>query len=200
MINPEYLATDLEEIFTRIQNEQMKGIPILNYAIRVETVGFQEWDGCCVGILITPWFMNLMLFPKHEGEWDDLAVGKKQTHKLPADCYEFTINEFEGIGRCQSYPIHSPMNEFVTHEDALSVARTFMEVLMIAVDSTESDEDEARFSRFLEGDEMVRIQQDELEKEAVSCQCPSLKDEADRVISRRDLLRGNFQGFPNSTE
>ncbi len=62
MINPEYLSADIEETFTHIQNEQMKDIPILNHAIRVETVAFQAWCGCCAGILITPWFMNLMLF------------------------------------------------------------------------------------------------------------------------------------------
>ncbi|MES9898338.1 MAG: [NiFe]-hydrogenase assembly chaperone HybE [Sedimenticola sp.] len=193
MINPEYLSADIEETFTRIQNEQMKDIPILNYAMGVETVAFQEWRGCCVGILITPWFMNLMLFPEREGEWDDLAIGEKQSHHFPAGDYEFTVNEFDGVGRCQTYPIHSPMHEFVTHQDALSVANTFMDLLMIEVEVRKSDEDDDRFSRFLQGDEMAQIQLDEEEAEA-ACQCPSLKVEADRSISRRDLLRGNFQG------
>ncbi len=85
------------------------------------------------------------------------------------------------------------MHEFATHQDALSVANTFMDILMIEAEGGQCDEDEDRFSRFLQGDEMAQIQLDEEEAEA-ACQCPSLKVEADRSISRRDLLRGDFQG------
>lgn len=193
MINPEYLTADIEAIFTRIQNEQMKGVPILNYAIQVEAVGFQEWQGCCVGVLITPWFMNLMLFPGPGEAWEELAVGTKQRHEFPAGSHELTINEFDQISRCQSYPIHSPMHAFVTHEDARSAARTFIDVLMANAVAGPVDDDEVPFERFLQGDEMAQIYREEQEAKA-ACQCPSLKEQVERKVSRRDLLRGNLQG------
>ena len=48
---------------TRIQRERMADIPLLNPALEVQAVGFSVWEAYCLGVLITPWFMNLMLLP-----------------------------------------------------------------------------------------------------------------------------------------
>ncbi|MES9848935.1 MAG: [NiFe]-hydrogenase assembly chaperone HybE, partial [Candidatus Thiodiazotropha sp.] len=53
----------IEETFTRIQEEQMQGIPLLNPMLQVATVGFQHYQGRSIGIVITPWMMNLIMFP-----------------------------------------------------------------------------------------------------------------------------------------
>ncbi|MCP4993198.1 MAG: [NiFe]-hydrogenase assembly chaperone HybE [Gammaproteobacteria bacterium] len=193
MINPEYLTSSLEDVFTQIQHNQMKGIPILNQALKVEAVGFQPWGNRCVGILITPWFMNLMLLPCEGDDWDEQKVGSKLSQKFPARAYEMTVNEFDGIGRCLTYPLHSPMNEFDTHPVAVAVAEAFMEVLMIEVEEQEPSEEEVRMARFLEGEDMQAIADDEpLANVDEQCQCPEMKREADQTISRRDLLRGSF--------
>lgn len=63
--NPEAerAGNSLEEIYRRIHREKMLGLPILNPALEVEAVGFLPYCGHSLGMLITPWFMKLMLLP-----------------------------------------------------------------------------------------------------------------------------------------
>lgn len=89
MICPEYLTEGLKRVFTHIQQERMQGVPVLNEMLQVEAVGFTSWRGHCLGVLITPWFMNLMLLPNEGDEWKHLPVGKKVTHLFPSGPYEF---------------------------------------------------------------------------------------------------------------
>ena len=42
----------------------MAGVPMLNPALRVQAVGFRHWQSHWLGVLVTPWFMNLMLLPR----------------------------------------------------------------------------------------------------------------------------------------
>jgi [NiFe] hydrogenase assembly HybE family chaperone len=63
MNTPQTAAEKLEQIFDKIHQEQMQGIPILNNMLKVQALGFQEYQGRIVGILITPWLMNLVMLP-----------------------------------------------------------------------------------------------------------------------------------------
>jgi [NiFe] hydrogenase assembly HybE family chaperone len=63
MNTPQTAAEKLEQIFNKIHQEQMQGIPILNNMLKVQALGFQEYQGRIVGILITPWLMNLVMLP-----------------------------------------------------------------------------------------------------------------------------------------
>ncbi|WP_059287489.1 [NiFe]-hydrogenase assembly chaperone HybE [Aquitalea magnusonii] len=60
-------APQLEALFRDIAASRMQGIPILNPALQVEAIGFQQWGGpqgrLWAGVLLTPWFMNLLLLP-----------------------------------------------------------------------------------------------------------------------------------------
>ena len=47
-------------MFSRIQAERMADVPLLNPALTVETVGFRLWQDSWLGVLITPWSMNLL--------------------------------------------------------------------------------------------------------------------------------------------
>lgn len=194
MINAEQLINNLEETFTRIQHNQMKGIPILNPVLKVEAVGFQEWDDLIVGVLITPWFMNLMIFPREKDAWDKLSVGTKQTHLFPSGTYECMVNEFDGVGRCQTFPIHSPMNEFDSQEMAVFVARMFIEKLMTESENEDVALDEQRLGKFLQGQDMEQIHQQELEEKVDASQCQSLKKKTEQPLTRRELLRAAFSG------
>ncbi|MCU7886786.1 MAG: [NiFe]-hydrogenase assembly chaperone HybE, partial [Candidatus Thiodiazotropha sp. (ex Lucinoma annulata)] len=112
MICPDYLIEGLEQQFRTIEQQRMEGLPLLNKALRVEAVSFCEWNGLCLGVLITPWFMNLMLIPDEGDTWSDMQIGDKQLHQLPSGLYEFILGEEEGIGRYQMCSLFSPMFEF----------------------------------------------------------------------------------------
>ena len=42
---------------------KVKGMPIYNPTLAIEAVGFREHEGRQVGVMVTPWFMNLTVLP-----------------------------------------------------------------------------------------------------------------------------------------
>jgi len=184
VIRPERLAAGLEAAFTRIQRERMADVPMLNPALRVQAVGFRIREAECVGVLITPWFMNLMLLPLAGDAWDGLPPGSKLEQAFPSGSYEFILGEEEGIGRYLMCSLFSPVFEFEDQAAAVATAEAVLTGLM---------------------DEAVRDQAGACEQEMHGIgnadtddgrQLPhsALEDRIRRPISRRDLLRGAFLG------
>lgn len=130
MNKTETIATTLEQTYSKIQRENMQGIPVLNPQIRVQAVGFQEYQGRTLGVIITPWMMNFILLPGEQDDWSDLKFGHKALHTFPAQKLRFQVNEIEGIGICQTVSIRSPMNEFKTQEQAVKLASGFIAHLL----------------------------------------------------------------------
>ncbi|MGD8512268.1 MAG: [NiFe]-hydrogenase assembly chaperone HybE, partial [Gammaproteobacteria bacterium] len=46
---------NLVSFHSRVAVERMRDLPIFNERLEVEPVGFREFDGRLVGILISPW-------------------------------------------------------------------------------------------------------------------------------------------------
>ena len=44
-------------------SRRMQGMPVCNPNLVVEGVGIREFDGRRVGVIVTPWFMNLTILP-----------------------------------------------------------------------------------------------------------------------------------------
>ena len=76
-------AAALERAFEVVRRERMHGMPMLNRALAVEAVGFRPWREHWLGILITPWFMNVVLMPRVSAAWQ--AIGERETrhHVFP---------------------------------------------------------------------------------------------------------------------
>ncbi len=72
MTTPEQTAIQLQNIFNQILQDQMQGIPIVNHSLNVQSIGFQEYQNRTLGIVITPWFMNLFLLPGKTDQWSDM--------------------------------------------------------------------------------------------------------------------------------
>ena len=186
---PEYLAAGLEAEYSRIQRERMVDVPILNPALEVQAVGFTEWEGYCLGILITPWFMNLMLLSLRADEWAKLPAGTSISHRFPSGTYEFILGEEECIGRYLMCSLFSPVFEFQDQEAAVVTARAVMESLM---DAANRDDCSTREREILEGwsgeDEATVVAAAGVEDDR-----PTLAERFERPVSRRDLLRGAFR-------
>lgn len=106
------------------------GLPILNPALRVQTVGFQLWHSHCTGILITPWFMNLMVLPQEGDNLTDAEAGDKRNFEFPSGPCELAVCEEEMLGRYLSHPLFSPMGNFTDQQQALATAESIMERMM----------------------------------------------------------------------
>ncbi len=202
MNNLQQISDTMEQTFKRIHTENMQGIPILNPMIEVQALGFQEWQGRVLGVIITPWLMNLVLLPAEGEDWSQMELGHKQPHEFPSRSYKFMINDIEGIGPCQTCSLCSPMRDFASHEQAVQVAQDFLDGLMVETKLTEEDlVDEDLLGRVMRGEDTSDIdlsQFDEIEPVLVESATDPGQAEVqvtvEKKLSRRDLLRGNLAG------
>lgn len=143
-------STLLQATFEHIAATRMAGVPILNPALRVEAVGFQPWQQGWLGVLITPWFMNLMFLPP-AGQ-PRIATGKRLHFALPSGDYEFLAGEEDRLGPYLASSLFSPMHEFAHPDDARAVAEAVMAEVMTppaaAVAATSDQPDAGRRAFF----------------------------------------------------
>jgi [NiFe] hydrogenase assembly HybE family chaperone len=123
--NAPHLTSTLESCFADIQQQRMAGIPILNPVLRVQAVDFQLYQQTWLGVLISPWFMNILLMRD-----DGLAVGTKVMHNFPAGQFEFTVAREDALGFYQSCSLYSPMLAFDQQDTAVQTAQAALRALL----------------------------------------------------------------------
>ena len=117
-------STLLETVFGRIAEERMAGLPIVNPALAVAAVGFRPWQDYWLGVLVTPWFMNLVARPTVPDDAPELSL---RPFELPSARYDFSAAREEGIGLYFSCPLISPMARFASQAEALAVAEAVLD-------------------------------------------------------------------------
>lgn len=122
----------LESTFQHIADTRMRDIPILNPRLSVEAVGFCRWHQHWLGILITPWFMNVLCLPGDERATEPLASGTTCSLELPSGSYEFLAASESRLGDYLSCSLFSPVLQFADQDQAREVARAAMDALMQA--------------------------------------------------------------------
>ncbi len=119
----------LESAFRHIARSRMAGVPILHPSLAVQAVGFAPQaqaggGGLALGVLITPWFMNLVQLPLHADAVLELPPpGLSQALEIGAWRFDFFGGEEEGLGRYAAASLFSPMAEFVDQAAAVATAR-----------------------------------------------------------------------------
>jgi [NiFe] hydrogenase assembly HybE family chaperone len=111
-------AARIEAAFRIIHAGRMRGLPLLNPALRVEAVGFRPWELHWLGVLITPWFMNLMLMPREPGKLRAVAAGDAVAYRFPSGTFEFLSGHDDALGEYQTCSLFSPMFQFTDQEAA----------------------------------------------------------------------------------
>jgi [NiFe] hydrogenase assembly HybE family chaperone len=120
----------VEDAYRRIEHERMRGTPILNRALQVEAVGFEAWNRKWIGVLVTPWFMNVMMLPGRGAHWLRLPTGTKHHWRLPYAAIEFMVGYEESLGEYHLCSLYSPTLQFSDQEAARATARAAMDTLM----------------------------------------------------------------------
>ena len=92
-----------------------------------------------LGVLISPWFMNLIQLPGEGEDWSDLVAGDKELIAFPSGEYEFIHNTRDMIGGYKACSLFSPMHEFTRQKDATDVARAVMVALFQEEHRAETD-------------------------------------------------------------
>jgi [NiFe] hydrogenase assembly HybE family chaperone len=101
----------------------MEGLAFVNPALIVEAVGFAPWEGHWLGVLVTPWFMNLILAPRDPALWQPLAQGACRRYHFPAGDYDFIGAHDVAASEYQMCSLFSPAQEFEDQATARLVAQ-----------------------------------------------------------------------------
>ena len=125
--------------FTEVFNGKMRDVPMVNKLLRVQAVGFRLHAGRPLGVLIAPWFMNLVLLPAQGEAWSGLITGAKEDVDFPSGTYEFIHNVREMVGGYKACSLFSPMAEFTSQAKAVEVARAVMVALFQDEHRAETD-------------------------------------------------------------
>ncbi len=119
----------LEAAFRRILAETMADVPIVNPALQVEAVGFARWQDHWLGVLVTPWFMNLVLVPGAAASWQSVAPGLRLFRRFPSGDFAFLGSVEPEVGEFQSCSLFSPMAQFADQAGAREVALAALQAL-----------------------------------------------------------------------
>lgn len=150
--------------FTEVWHAKMRDVPIVNKLLHVQAVGFMEYEGRPLGVLISPWFMNLLQLPTEGEDWSGLIAGEKEIISFPSGDYEFIHNTREQTGGYKACSLFSPMGEFKTQAQAVDVAKAVMVALFQEEHRAETDRSaDIRAAREQEVAEQVERETEEQE-------------------------------------
>ena len=186
------VVDDLEAVFSLIEQQRMVDVPILNSALQVKAVGFRRWKEGVLGVLITPWFMNLVLLGQiGVDEGDSLLPGSKITHVFPSGAYEFIVGEEAGMGLYQACSLFSPMHQFHSQQLAEETAEAIMQGIMQSENRSEISTHSREIEQVSRG-EPDDTQDEQADPGAMAEDAPCLSERLATPLSRRELLTGLF--------
>ncbi|MGV6475817.1 [NiFe]-hydrogenase assembly chaperone HybE [Azotobacter vinelandii] len=117
------------EAHYRVAGARMAGLPVYNPALTVELLGWRAVEGVgALGVLITPWCMNLFWQPPADAELP--ASGERAVLSLPSGDYECTLHEDERLGRHASASLCSPMQDFPGQAEARAMAGEVLRLIL----------------------------------------------------------------------
>jgi [NiFe] hydrogenase assembly HybE family chaperone len=123
----------LEASFREVASLRMAGVPVLNSRLRVQAVGFAveaAEPSVAGGVLVTPWFMNLLRLPlAAQAAASLLPAGAKGLRRWGNHEIEFIGAHENTIGGYEMSSLFSPMFEFADQAAAVATAQEVLALL-----------------------------------------------------------------------
>ena len=113
--------------------DSMVGLPVHNPALEIDLTEFQETAEGYIGVVITPWCMNLTLLPFDQTTASLGAIGTKRMVAFPSGSYSFLAAHLDGFGALETCSLISPMEDFDDPEVAKLTAEAALTGLFEAV-------------------------------------------------------------------
>lgn len=154
-------SESLVTAYRRIAAERMAGIPFANDSLTVDGVGFRDVEGRSVGVLITPWCMNLVVLREPSDEPGPEDCEEKRTFRFPAGEFEFVNARIEDVPAHHALALFTSVEDFPDMATARAVAAEVLRRIL------EPDAEDAPAERSQAGEDAL----------------------AARPVSRRTLLR-----------
>ena len=115
----------------RVVDAGMRDLPIYNHTVAIESVGFRLFnDVQLLGVVLTPWFMNLMILPITPVAMNMAEIGKTVSVELPVGPRKFVVGGDEAVGLYKAHSLHSPVLSFTLPGQARAEAQRQLVLLM----------------------------------------------------------------------
>ena len=131
-------VADLVARYRAIYDERMRDLPIVNPKLDVEAVGFERWEDKDLGVLITPWFMNLVLLPDSQ-RLVDLPQGERVECRFPSGPCELTVYHDEELGSYLAAVLFSTVVDFPDQDVARAVAEEALAQVLAEPDEKQTE-------------------------------------------------------------
>lgn len=178
----------LETVFQEIHASRMKGVPFVNGALSVKAVGFRILEGRVVGVLVTPWFMNIIVLPGPGEDWTGRPTGTRTLMDFPSGTYEFLSAERPETGPYRACSLFSPMFDFSSMLQAVETADAIIPALLDPANREEGSR--AGEIRRRAEDAAARQEEDEAAQRAALEAAEAPARETPSALSRRALIFG----------
>jgi [NiFe] hydrogenase assembly HybE family chaperone len=132
MTSPE---SRLEEHYRSILKDRMQDMPFVNSALDVQAVGFRDFDAHSLGVLISPWFVNLVLLPGTD-DWSALEQGSVIGMALPGENIDFNVCHDEELGTYLTAVLFRTVADFPDQATATRVAEEVLDRLFTQKEKT----------------------------------------------------------------
>jgi [NiFe] hydrogenase assembly HybE family chaperone len=164
-------SLSLEQAFSAVA-QRMQGLGFVNPALRVQAVAFRPWEGHWLGVMVTPWSINLLLLPRDPAAWRPIRAGEKQRYVFPAGRYDFIDAVDPVVGEYRMCSLFSPVLEFEDAAAAELVAKLAREALFDPAHAAPCDSP--------------------VQQTARPRPLAQIEEQAKAPLSKRDFLRGRF--------
>jgi [NiFe] hydrogenase assembly HybE family chaperone len=154
--------------------QRMDGLNFVNPSIEVEAVGFAPWESHWLGVMVTPWCINLMLLPRDGAAWTSLPQGETRRYRFPAGDYDFISSRDEAVGEYQMCSLISPVLEIPDQAAAREVATLARAALLDPANAPVPDTPKAA------------------EETPTPGPVEQIEKQAHAPMSKREFLRGRF--------
>jgi len=103
-------AADVLAHYQEVWQAQRHDLPLVNHALTVEVHGFIRYRDDWLGVVITPWFLNLFLLSGGGELWGDIPAGQRRYLNLPCGTLQFIADDDPALGPYQYCPLIAPVS------------------------------------------------------------------------------------------
>lgn len=119
----------IETAFEHVAQTRMRDLPFVNPRLRVAAVGFRRWQSGWIGVLVTPWGINLLHWPGPDARVAPASPGSLIEIALPGAIVPFMPAQLETLGEFGLCSLFSPAQQFADQETALATADETLRLL-----------------------------------------------------------------------
>ena len=178
--------------FYRSVDGKMVDLPVYNKQLSIDATAFRKWESYDIGVVVTPWCMNVLLL--HTGSAESHAFEPGQTFYLqfPSGQYEFICAYDERLGDYATCSVFSPMFEFSEQAVALETATAVLSALFDEQHKSESERHQTR-KVMAEQHRILEEQDAKQAKDTGESDSSVQPNELPEGLSRRAFLTGGLR-------